>query len=165
MQNTGRPANYSAGLKQFSRFLVVGVSNFVVSFAVFYILYNHVKLSGLFFGLFGQAGISFETFINRLGAASLDATLANIFGYGSGIINSFIWNRLWTFQAKKQIGAQFGRFLILNIFCLIVSSAALFLFTDVLAWAYLPVWFVTMGAVTLVNYALSKYWVFTNSDF
>jgi putative flippase GtrA len=77
-----------------------------------------------------------------------------------GIINSFIWNRFWTFQAKHQISTQFGRFLGLNLFCLLLSSASLFLFTDFLGVAYLPVWFFTMGIVTLINFGLSKYWVF-----
>jgi len=95
-----------------------------------------------------------------LGASSLDATLANVFGYSAGIINSFVWNKLWTFKVKHKTAAQFGRFLALNLFCLIGSSASLFLFTDYLGWAYLPVWFITMGIVTLLNFGLSKFWVF-----
>ncbi|MBW2467031.1 MAG: GtrA family protein [Deltaproteobacteria bacterium] len=159
-----KPADYSAGLKQFSKFLVVGFSNFLISFAVFYLLYNHWKLSGIFYGLFGQVGKDIEKFIREFGAASLDATLANIVGYSAGIINSFIWNKLWTFQVRHQISAQFGRFLTLNLFCLVASSASLFLFTDFLGWAYLPVWFVTMGIVTLVNFFLSKIWVFAEAE-
>lgn len=164
MPQPEEPADYSAGLKQFSKFLVVGVSNFVISFAVFYLLYNYWKLSSIFYGLLGQAGKDLENLILLLGATSLDATLANIFGYGAGTINSFIWNKFWTFQVKHQAGTQFGRFLALNLSCLILSSASLFLFTDYLRWSYLPVWFVTMGIVTLVNFAVSKYWVFTSDD-
>lgn len=96
----------------------------------------------------------------KLGAASLDATLANILGYGAGIANSFIWNKFWTFRAKSQTGVQFIRFLLLNLSCLLLSSASLFLFTDYLGWSYLPVWFVTMGFVTVINFMASKYWVF-----
>ena len=163
MPQPKKPADYSAVLKQFSKFLVVGVSNFVISFAVFYLLYNYWKLSGIFYGLLGPAGKDVETFIRQLGATSLDATLANIVGYTAGIINSFIWNRGWTFKAEHAIGAQFGRFLALNLFCLVLSSAGLFLFTDFLGWASLPVWFVTMGVVTLINFAVSKYWVFAGA--
>ncbi|MBE9529805.1 MAG: GtrA family protein, partial [Proteobacteria bacterium] len=160
MPQPEEPADYSAGLKQFSKFLVVGVSNFVISFAVFYLLYNYWKLSSIFYGLLGQAGKDLENLILQLGATSLDATLANIFGYGAGTINSFIWNKFWTFQVKHQAGTQFGRFLALNLSCLILSSASLFLFTDYLRWSYLPVWFVTMAVVTIVNFMVSKYWVF-----
>jgi putative flippase GtrA len=156
-----KPTAYSAGLKQFSKFLVVGLSNFVISFAVFYLLFNYWMLSGTFYRLLGQAGQDLESFILKLGATSLDATLANIFGYTAGVINSFIWNRSWTFRVKHQPGTQFVRFLALNLLCLLLSSASLFLFTDFLDWAYLPVWFVTMGIVTVINFGISKYWVFS----
>jgi len=163
MQQPCKSAEFLPGIKQFSKFLVVGFSNFAISFAVFYLLYKW-KLSGVFYGLFGQEGKSLEDFILQLGATSLDATLANIFGYSAGVINSFIWNKLWTFQVKNQTAAQFGRFLALNLSCLILSSAALFLFADSLGWPSLPVWFITMGVVTLVNFVVSKYWVFENKS-
>ena len=152
-------AEYSPGIKQFSKFLVVGFSNFAISFAVFYLLYKW-KLSGVFYGLFGQEGKGLEDFIRQLGATSLDATLANIFGYGAGVINSFAWNKFWTFQVKHETAAQLGRFLVLNFSCLILSSVSLFLFTDSLGWPYLPVWIITMGIVTLLNFFISKLWVF-----
>lgn len=164
MQKPDKFAEISPGIKQFSKFIVVGFSNFAISFAVFYLLYRW-KLSGVFYGLFGQAGKGLEDIILQLGATSLDATLANILGFSAGIINSFIWNKLWTFQVKHETAAQLGRFLALNFFCLILSSASLFFFTDSLGWSYLPVWFITMGIVTLVNFAVSKYWVFTINDF
>ena len=163
MQQPDKPAEFSPGVKQFSKFIVVGLSNFAISFAVFYLLYKW-KLSGVFYGLFGQAGKGLEDFILQLGATSLDATLANIFGYGAGVINSFIWNKFWTFQVKHETAAQLGRFLALNLSCLILSSASLFLFTDSLGWSYLPVWLITMGIVTLLNFFISKLWVFSKKS-
>ena len=91
---------------------------------------------------------------------SSDATLANIVGYAAGIINSFIWNRFWTFKVKHKARVQFVRFVGLNIAALALSSASLFVFTDTLELPYLPVWFITMSIVTLVNFVCSKYWVF-----
>jgi len=161
MQQPVKSVEFPSGFKQFSKFLVVGFSNFAISFAVFFLLYKW-KLSAPFYGLFGQAGKNLEDIILRLGASSLDATLANIFGYGAGVINSFVWNKLWTFQVKHETSSQFGRFVLLNIACLVLSSLSLFLFTDCLGWSYLPVWFVTMGIVTLINFFISKAWVFVN---
>ena len=162
MQQSYKFAVSSANLKQFSKFIVVGFSNFIVSFVVFYFFYNYWKLSAIFYSLLGQAGRNLENIVLQAGAASLDATLANIVGYSAGIINSFTWNKLWTFEAKKKTAKQFGRFLVLNLFCLLLSSAFLFVFTDYLGWAYLPVWFVTMGIITLVNFFISKIWVFAD---
>ena len=164
MQQPDKSAEFSPGIKQFSKFIVVGFSNFAISFAVFYLLYNHWKLSGVFYGLFGQAGKGIEDFILQLGVTSLDATLANIFGYSAGTINSFIWNKFWTFQVKHETKSQFARFFLLNISCLFLSSLSLFIFTDYLRFPYGSVWFVTMGIITLINFVISKYWVFISDD-
>jgi len=160
MQQIDKPVECSGNIRQFTRFIIVGFSNFAVSFAVFYLLYNHWQLSGVFYTLLGERGRNLEGFVQHLGAVSLDATLANMVGYGAGVLNSFVWNKLWTFKAREETASQFGRFLALNLSCLLLSSASLFLFTDYLNWPSLPVWFVTMGIVTLVNFAASKYWVF-----
>ena len=156
MQQSDKFAEFSPDINQFSKFIVVGLSNFAISFAVFYLLYNHWKLSGVFYWLFGQAGNGIEDFILQLGATSLDATLANIFGYGAGTINSFIWNKFWTFQVKHETKSQFARFFLLNISCLFLSSLSLFIFTDYLRFPYGSVWFVTMGIITLINFVISK---------
>ena len=163
MQQPVKSAEFPPSIKQFSNFLVVGFSNFAISFAVFYLLYKWT-LSAFFYGLLGQAGKGLEDIILHLGASSLDATLANVFGYGAGVINSFIWNKLWTFQVKHETTAQFGRFMALNLACLVLSSVSLFSFTDYLGWPYLPVWFITMGTVTLINFFISKVWVFSNKS-
>jgi putative flippase GtrA len=163
-QLPNRSAEYSHDIRQFSRFLVVGFSNFAISFAVFYLLYNYWQVSTVLYALLGQAGNGLEGIVLGVGASSLDASLANMVGYAAGVINSFIWNKLWTFKAKHETAAQFGRFLILNLACLLLSSACLFLFTDYLGWSYLPVWFVTMGFVTLLNFVISKSWVFGSSS-
>ena len=147
-------------IKQFKNFLIVGLANFAVSFAVFYLLYNYWQLSGPFYRLLGESGRSLEDLVLQFGAGSLDATLANIIGYGAGIVNSFTWNKFWTFKARHGTGSQILRFMVLNFSCLLLSSASLFCFTDYLNLPYLPVWFMTMGIVTLVNFGVSKYWVF-----
>lgn len=162
MERPDNSAKQQDNIRQFSRFIVVGFSNFGVSFAVFYLFYNHWQLSDPFFSLLGGAGRGLEDMLLRYGFDSLDATLANIVGYSAGIINSFTWNKLWTFKAKHETGAQFSRFLILNLACLALSTSSLFLFTDYFGWPYLPVWFITMAFVTLKNFLVSKFWVFRN---
>jgi putative flippase GtrA len=162
MQQPDKSAEFSPGIKQFSKFIVVGFSNFIVSFTVFFIFYKYLKLSGPLFTILGPAGDHLKEIILGIGAKSIDATLANIFGYSAGVINSFIWNKLWTFKVKHETAAQFSRFFILNVFCLLLSSISLFLFTDYLGLPYLPVWLITMSAITLINFLSSKTWVFRN---
>lgn len=147
-------------LNQFSKFLLVGCSNFAVSFAVFFLFYNFWPLSEVFYRILGPLGSILHETLMQLGASSLDATLANILGYSAGIANSFVWNKLWTFKVKHETMVQFGRFIILNISGLIISSASLFVFTDSLEMPYIPVWFFTMAILTVINFICSKYWVF-----
>ena len=163
MTDNSQSADSSKNIKQFSRFIIVGCVNFAVSFVVFYIFYNYLKLSGLLFTVLGPAGDFLERGLQGIGAESADATLANIIGYSAGIINSFTWNKLWTFKAKHETASQFGRFLRLNLACLLLSSLSLFIFTDYLGFPYGPVWFIAMSIVTLINFAVSKYWVFCGS--
>jgi len=160
MADYPQPGDSSKNIKQFSRFIVVGCTNFAVSFVVFYIFYNYLKLSELLFGVLGPAGDHLQRALQGIGAESADATLANIIGYSAGIINSFVWNKLWTFKARHETVSQFGRFLLLNLACLLLSSLSLFIFIDSLGFLYGPVWFITMGMVTIINFAVSRYWVF-----
>ena len=164
MTGTSSSAASPENFKHFSKFIIVGFSNFAVSFAVFYFLYNYLQLSESLFLILGPAGDLLEKMLLGIKTESVDATLANIIGYSAGIINSFIWNKLWTFQVKHETTAQFSRFLILNLCCLLLSSASLFLFTDFLGEPYLPVWLITMGVITVINFVFSKFWVFRKTE-
>jgi len=163
MPDISQSADSAKNIKQFSRFIVVGCTNFAVSFVVFYIFYNSLKLSGLLFSVLGPAGYHLERTLQGIGVESADATLANILGYSAGIINSFVWNKLWTFKARHETAGQFGRFLLLNIACMLLSSLSLFIFIDYLGFFYGAVWFITMGMVTIINFAVSRCWVFRKS--
>ena len=59
---------------QFLKFSVVGVTNTVVGFVVFYLL--------------TRRGVNY--------------IIAQVISYTAGILNSYIWNSFWTF--RKEIG-------------------------------------------------------------
>ena len=46
-------------------------------------------------------------------------TVSNITGYIVGLINSFIWNRKWTFQSKNRWGKEFIKFTTAFLICYI----------------------------------------------
>jgi len=46
-------------------------------------------------------------------------TISNIIGYIVGLINSFIWNRKWTFQSKNHWGKEFIKFTTAFLICYI----------------------------------------------
>ncbi|ADU94418.1 GtrA family protein [Geobacillus sp. Y412MC52] len=117
------------------RFAIVGVSNTAVDFAVFFLLT----------------------------AAGAPAAAAQVVSYGAGMANSYIWNRLWTFQVKRKANiGELLRFLVVNGLSLGVSLGVLLageLFT--------PLWLAKMAATIAgmaVNFIGSRYWVFVEKN-
>lgn len=83
--------------KYISRFSVVGLTNTLVDFLMFTIFHELV-------------GIGYMT--------------SQILGYGFGIVNSFIFNKKWTFQdrkANKKILYEILQFVLVNLISLIVT--------------------------------------------
>jgi putative flippase GtrA len=91
---------------------------------------------------------------------AIDGAIANIVGYLAGMINSFILNKIWTFKAKAGTFKQAYRFIILNIICLILSTAILYIFVDLLLFPYILVWFTSITVIMTLNFLGNKYWTF-----
>jgi len=116
------------------RFAVVGASNTIVDFVVFFLLT----------------------------AAGVPAAAAQVVSYGAGVINSYIWNRRWTFQMRQKVNiGELFRFLVVNGLSLGVSLVVL-----LVAEPFEPLWF-AKGAATMagmaVNFIGSRCWVFVES--
>jgi putative flippase GtrA len=121
----------------FLRFIVVGCVNFVVSFAAFYASYHYLPLGG-----HGRGAV------------------ANVLAYAAGMINSFILNRLWTFEAEGSVGVHAAKFAVLNVATLAASTIVVLLLVD---WAGLPalaVWLPLTIAILAAHYLGMKHWAF-----
>jgi putative flippase GtrA len=83
--------------KRFSKFLVVGVTGFVVDFGVFNLL---------------------------LRAFNFHPVLAQAISFTSAAVNNFTWNRYWTYpdSRSKPILRQFGMFFVLSFIGLVIRS-------------------------------------------
>jgi putative flippase GtrA len=119
-----------------SRFLLVGATNFLVSYAVF---------------LLAMAALP---------ALAVRALLSQALSYAAGIGWSFVWNRRYTFRSTGSASAQLRRFLALQLALLAASSLALWALVDRAGLNAHACWFGVMTLVTLVNYWLSRRWVF-----
>jgi putative flippase GtrA len=119
------------------RFCAVGLGNTAVDFTVFFLL--------------------------TLGGVPL--LPAQALSYGAGVVNSFIFNRQWTFRMKNRANIpEVARFMVVNGLSLLVSAGLLFILRDI---AHLPLWpgkLAATGAGILVNFAGSRLWVFTNKE-
>lgn len=112
------------------RFATVGVSNTVIDFIIFMLLQS-------------VTGVVAAQFI----------------GYGAGTLNSYLWNRRWTFARGKGFDfSEMIRFLLVNITVAIITTIAISLVP-----ASIPVWIAKVAVTILglaINYTVSKLWVF-----
>ena len=95
-------------MKEWSKFIkfgLVGILNSAIDFLVFNLL--------LFFGC--------------------PPTVSKAFSYTAGMVNSFFFNKNWTFQVKGDGRKQFISFLLLNLATLAVSVGLMKGFTPFLA--------------------------------
>jgi putative flippase GtrA len=122
----------------FARFLVVGCANFVVSFAAFYLAYQHLPL----------------------GESSGRGGVANVLAYCAGLANSFVLNRLWTFRAQGRVGVHAAKFGLLNAATLVGSTAVVLLLVDRAGLPALAVWLPLTLAILAVHYLGMKHWAF-----
>jgi len=116
------------------KFGFVGILNTLISLAVIYILMNLV---------------------------GLDYRVSNISGYVAGLINSFFWNRNWTFKDKEGNPAkQAVNFIIVFLISYGIQFLALILLVDHFHihenWAQPGAMIVYTG----INYLLNKFITF-----
>jgi len=118
------------------RFVVVGIANTLVDFIVFFFFHN---ILGIYY------------------------TLSQGFGYSFGVLNSFIFNKIWTFESKvdkKKTAMEFIRFIIINALSLFVSMYGISQLVSVMEInVYIAKIIVTL-LTQLINYLGYKIWVF-----
>lgn len=120
--------------KKIFRFSLVGVINTLVDFAFFSILNGFM--------------------INKM--------LCQFAGYSMGTVNSFIMNKLWTFEDRKKfkIKAQVIKFTIVNIASLLTSMFFINFFYSILGInVYVSKVLITI-ITQLINFIGYRYWVF-----
>lgn len=149
-------------MKQLTRFCIVGCLNFAISYTVFFVSYRFWPFSTILTASPGALAETIATTMQNLGITSLDGSIANVIGYVAGMTNSFVWNKLWTFQAKKGTKKQIHKFIVTNLVCLLISTVSVFIGTDISNLPYNLVWIVTMVGVTIINFIMSKHWVFAH---
>ena len=90
--------------KRFTKFLVVGVTGFIVDFGIFNLL---------------------------LRALNFNPVLAQAISFTSAAINNFIWNRYWTYpdSRSKPLLRQFGMFFVLSVIGLLIRTPIFALFS------------------------------------
>jgi putative flippase GtrA len=122
------------------RFVVVGLSNLALSYAVF---------TGCLWLLVGFAA---------------RGTFSQLVTYTVGTLWSYYWNRRWTFRSQQAIAGEASRFVAVQIGCALVSTALIGLSVDWLKLHASLSWVIVMGFITLLNFTLLKLWAFRGAS-
>jgi putative flippase GtrA len=136
---------------QIVKFLVIGVLNTFIDFLILNLL---IWATGIYEGV----GIFF----------------LNIISFSFAVVNSYLWNKYWTFQEKSRTGipTQFAKFLTVSVIGGIINSSVVFLITTYIdplfslegqVWANVAK--VVATAVGLVwNFIGYKFWALKPQD-
>jgi putative flippase GtrA len=121
-------------LKTFLKFILVGVSNTLLNFLVFFITF---RLLNIFY--------------------ILSSVISFIFAF----TNSYFWNKTWTFK-KISNQYQLPKFFIVNILSLLINVIILFLAVEILNIHPLIGQIFGISSSLSINFLGNRYWVFNN---
>ncbi|MCK5812005.1 MAG: GtrA family protein [Clostridiales bacterium] len=107
--------------------------------------------------------VDFLLFIIFYQVIGIYYTISQVIGYSGGVINSFTWNKLWTFESKKSKGQtvlEFLRFMVINGISLSASVLLIKWLVEEGSWNVLIAKVLVTLVAQLINYTGYKLWVF-----
>ncbi|WP_321371079.1 GtrA family protein [uncultured Desulfuromusa sp.] len=119
---------------QFIKFSLVGILNTLVHYLVFYLLFR---------------------------VAGIAMILASAVGYMTGVLNSYLINRKWTFKPSGSgAGAEFIKFFVVNLVSLGVNLLSLQFLVSALGMLPEIAQVLAIFCSLLVNFSGNKWWTF-----
>ncbi|THI83029.1 MAG: GtrA family protein [Nitrospira sp. CG24A] len=128
--------NWSA--YRFLRFLLVGLSNALISFIVYLAMLAFLP--------------------QTVGMASLAQAIA----YGTGMFWSYAWNRTWVFGSRDRVIEEGSRFLVVQVSLMLISIAVIGVAADGLGIDPVLAWVMVMAVITILNFLLLRWWAFAS---
>jgi putative flippase GtrA len=90
--------------------------------------------------------------------------LANGVGYAAGVLNSFFWNRQWTFRSKESWVASGVRFFAVFLVCYALQLCVFLALRRLLSIDPYYNQLLAMGVYTFANFVLNKYVTFKSYE-
>ncbi len=122
-------------LKQTLKFGLIGILNTFINLIVFYFL---TSIVGIYY------------------------IISAIFAFFVANINSFVWNKTWTFEEKfkTKFRTKYFKFLSVSLLALGINIFFLYIFVEYLHWHYLFSQFLAICLSFSINFFLNKSWTF-----
>ena len=87
-------------------------------------------------------------------------TLAKALSYSAGVLNSFYWNKSWTFRSEAGALKTLAPFVFANLLGLALNAGVMHLCLNALGWHELLSLALATGAVFGWNFGVSKFVIF-----
>lgn len=126
--------------KQFAKFAIVGFSNTLIDWTVYFLITRFITLF------------------------SDELVLSKAISFIVAVTNSFYWNRRWTFESQSVSNALFIPFLIVNIVSLIINTGALFISMQLFSINELTSLIIATSFTLIWNFTGSKFIVFRKEN-
>lgn len=122
------------GVRQFVKFAIVGASSTVIDWGIFYLLDFTL-------------GVYYLT--------------AKVLSFSIAVINSFIWNRHWTFRSTNPNKRQeFIKFLIIALVGLTINALIMYFSVTIYHTRKIVGLIFATGITTFWNFLVNKFWTF-----
>ena len=138
--------------------IVIRTINYFRSKHFFRQLFKY-SIVGIFNTIIGLTVIYF--FFNIL---SVNYIIANIIGYAFGLVNSFIWNKKWTFKSSKHYSKEIVPFMIVfgisyaaNLLTVILSVELVKIHPNIAQ-------IIGIAAYSSTNFLINRYWTFSKAN-
>lgn len=87
--------------------------------------------------------------------------VSNVVGYLAGVLNSFIWNKMWTFKSSaKWIGSAIRFGVVFGICYLLQLGLLVFVLTPYLDIDPYYNQLIAMAFYTMINFVMNKFYTF-----
>ncbi len=86
--------------------------------------------------------------------------ISNILGYFVGLINSFIWNKIWTFGSKGNTGIETAKFLLVFSISYTIQLGALIIIKEIMHIIPEIAQILSVGVYTITSFILNKFFTF-----
>jgi uncharacterized protein len=151
---------------QFGKFIVVGGSSFVIDAVISYFILYHMNVGGHpvseTIGSWIRLQVPGRFASDTKAAVPIAKTVSGLIA----ILNSFYWNRKWTFGITSADNAkqQFIRFFVLSLSGLVINALIVSLLTSVLPFtekrSFQAATVVAAGIVAFWNFGGQRLWAF-----
>jgi putative flippase GtrA len=122
-------------LEQAAKFLSVGILNTALDASLYFVL------------------------TRWLGFAAFKI-LAKSISYGIGILNSFYWNKSWTFKSDTATVAAFVPFILANLAGLVINASVMHICLNAFGLHEIVSLVLATGSTFLWNFIISKFLIF-----